>query len=239
MFADPGRYLCVPVSRLFAALLAALLAGVLAGCGGPPSNGEAKKPARQIITDASQATSSARSVRVTGKGTVNNLAVQLDIVDGPGRGGGSITIGGSTVQMVLDRPRFYLKTTPEVVQQLTGSQQAAAQDANRWLQTSASDSSIVTLTPLLDISQLPSTSVAFAGIPTRQRITSFRGHQAIPVADPLGGDTVYVAATGKPYILGIKGAGRTGGSTLSFTDYDHARVPAPPPSAVTLAPPGS
>jgi hypothetical protein len=226
--------------RRAAGLSAAAVAAILAaGCGGTPSNGEAAKPARQILTDASKATGGASSVRVAGKGSVNGLALRVDVVDGRGRGGGTIGIGGSTLQLVLDGPDFFLKTTPEVIQQLTGSQQTANEDANKWLQTSSSNQSVAALLPLLDITKLATTSFSFAGVPTKQAATTFRGQRAIPVVDAQSGDTIYVAATGKPYILGVRGPASSGGSTLDFTDYDRAPIPPAPSGATELVPPGA
>jgi hypothetical protein len=210
----------------------------VAACGGPKSNGEASKSARQIISDASKATGSASSVQVSGKGTVSSTAVQVDVVDGPGRGGGTITVSSEGIQVVLDGKQFYLKTTPGVIQGLTGSQATAAQDANKWLQTSSTNASVAQLLPLLDITKLATTSFVFSSLPTKQPVTTFHGQSAVPVVDPKGGETVYVAATGKPYILGIKGPASNGGSTLVFSDYDHATIPGPPPGAVQLTPAG-
>ena len=43
-----------------------------------------------------------------------------------------------------------------------------------------------------------------------------------------------MAATGKPYVLGLVGAGKKNTGELRFTQYDTAKVPKAPKSSIDL-----
>jgi hypothetical protein len=214
---------------------AALLAGValLAGCGS--GSGESAKSGAQIVKDAQQATASAPSVHVTGSAASTAAPLKLDVVAGQGRGGGTITSGTNTVDLILaNKTVVYLKTSDAAfLASLVGSAATARGDVNRWLQSASTNRTLTGLGQLLDITRLPQ-SMYFTGVPTKQHTTTFAGVSVIPVIDPKGGGTLYVAASGKPYIIGIKGAPKSGGATLTFDHYGVAQVPPPPPNPLVL-----
>lgn len=210
-------------------------AGLLTACGGASSNGEAAKPATQILADTQKATGAASSVHVSGSGTVSNSSLKIDVVAGHSRGGGTITAGGAVLNLILDTPNIFIKANQATIDALTGNAALAHSEADRWLQTSTTDPSIGSLSELLDITKLPKT-FTFGGTPTKKALTTFAGVSAIPLLDPKSGGTLYVASTGQPYILGIKGAPSGGGATLSFDHYNHAKVPGTPPDPIPLSP---
>lgn len=226
-------------SRLARLAGTAVVAAVaLTACGGPGSNGEAAKSAQQIVTDAERATAAAASVHLSGAGTVSNAPLSVNVVAGQHRGGGTISTAGAVVNLILDKATFYLKADAATLRQLTGNAGLANSEANRWLQTSsasgAANQSIGgVFASLLDITKLPG-SFAFGGVPTKQAVTTFHGTSVIPVTDPQSGGTLYAAATGKPYIIAVKGSRASGGATLTFTDYGQAKVPSAPPNPVPL-----
>ncbi|MGI8753468.1 MAG: hypothetical protein ACR2MN_14365 [Acidimicrobiales bacterium] len=209
------------------------VAALLAGCGGPGANGEAGKAAGRIVTDAQKATMSASSVHVSGSGTTTTTPLKLDLIAGPGRGGGTITSGTSVLNLILDKQSIYIKADAATIQSLSGNAATASRDANKWLQTSSTSSGFTGLSQLLDITRLPQ-SFTFGGVPAKQSATTFAGMAVIPVFDPKSGGTLYVATTGKPYIIGIKGAKSNGGATLTFDHYGTAKVPSAPPNPITL-----
>ncbi|MDQ6782017.1 MAG: hypothetical protein M3063_00925 [Actinomycetota bacterium] len=221
-------------ARRTVAAVAPLLiaAALLVGCGGSGSNGESAKNARQIITDAQKATMTASSVHVSGAGSSRNGPIKLDIVAAPSRGGGTIMSGKTVLNLVLEGASIYVKTDAATVQTLSGSAATASTDANRWLQTTSTDSKFTGLSQLLDITKLPQ-DFAFRGVPTKQSATTFAGVAVVPVFDPTSGGTLYVAATGRPYIIGIKGA-TSGGSQLTFDHYGSAKVPPAPANPIML-----
>jgi hypothetical protein len=215
------------------AAVAVLLASValLAGCGS--GSGESAKSGSQIVKDAQQATMSASSVHVSGSAAATATPLKLDLVAGPGRGGGTITSGSNVLNLILNHQNIYIKADAATIRSLTGNAATANADANRWLQTNSTSSAYTGLGKLLDITKLPQ-SVAFTGVPTKQHATTFAGVAVIPVFDPKSGGTLYVATSGKPYIIGIKGAPSAGGATLTFDHYGVAKIPAPPPNPLVL-----
>ena len=208
-------------------------AAVLAGCGGSGANGEAAKSGRQILADAQKATMTAPSVHVAGSGSTTTTPLKLDVVAGPGQGGGTITSGNTVLNLILDKQSIYIKADAATIQSLTGNATTAQSEANRWLQTSSTNSAFAGLSQLLDITKLPQ-SFAFGGVPTKQSATTFAGMAAIPVFDPKSGGTLFVAATGKPYIIGIRGAKSSGGATLTLDQYGKAKVPSAPPNPIAI-----
>lgn len=218
-----------------AAMAAVVLtvAAVVAGCGSSGANGESGKPAGQIVTDAQNATMSAPSVHVSGSASASTTPLKLDVVAAPGRGGGTITSGSTILNLILDGQSIYIKADAPTIQSLTGSAAIAGNEANKWLQTGSTNSAFTGLSQLLDITKLPQ-SFAFGGTPTKQSATTFAGVAVIPVFDPKSGGTLYVAATGKPYIIGIRSAKSTGGATLTFDRYGAAPVPSAPPNPIML-----
>ncbi len=209
------------------------VAALLTGCGGSGANGESGKTGAQIVTDARQATMSASSVHVSGSGTTTSTPLKLDVVAGPGQGGGTITSGNTSLDLILNKQDIYIKADAATIQSLTGNASTAAVEANKWLQTTSTNSAFAGLSQLLDITKLPQ-SFTFGGVPTKQSATTFAGVAVIAVFDPKSAGTLYVATTGKPYIIGIKGAKSSGGATLTFDHYGAAKVPAVPPNPIML-----
>ncbi|MDQ6840360.1 MAG: hypothetical protein M3137_19005 [Actinomycetota bacterium] len=212
-----------------------IAATVLAGCGGAGSNGETAKAARQIVTDAQKATMGAPSVHLSGSNSSTSSPLRLDVVAGPSRGGGTITSGRTVLNLILDRANLFIKADAATIQSITGNAATARADANRWLRTSSASDNFTGLSQLVDITRLPQ-SFTFSGSPTKQAPTMFDGMKVVPLFDPASGGTLYVAATGKPYIIGIKGATSKGGATLTFDHYGTAKVPSAPPNPITLNP---
>lgn len=209
------------------------VAALLTGCGGSGANGESGKAGAQIVTDARKATMAASSVHVSGAGTTTSTPLKLDVVAGPGQGGGTITSGNTGLDLILNGQSIYVKADAATIQSLTGNAATAAGEANKWLQTTSTNSAFAGLSQLLDITKLPQ-SFTFGGEPTKQSATTFAGVAVIPVFDPKSGGTLYVATTGKPYIIGIKGAKSSGGATLTFDHYGTAKVPPAPPNPIML-----
>ncbi len=68
----------------------------------------------------------------------------------------------------------------------------------------------------------------------RGATTSFHGAPAIPLRDQGAKDgALYVAATGRPYILGLVTGGQDSG-TILFSDWNTAKVPAAPSGAINI-----
>ena len=200
--------------------------------GGSHGNGEAIKPASQVLSDAEQASAAASSARISGNITSNGTQIQLQVVDGHNRGGGTVGVNGATFQTVLDGQEVYLKA--DAATWTKSANTAVAQLlANRWLKTTTSDQNFSSFAKLLDISQLV-TNLKASGTVTKEATTKVDGISVIPLKDngPSGG-TLDVATTGAPYIIAVSGGGRDQG-ILRFDEYGSARVPAVPTGAINL-----
>ena len=116
----------------FGAVLAVVV--FLSACGGGShGNGEATKPASQVLSDVEQASAAASSARISGNVTSNGTQIQLQVVDGHNRGGGTIGVNGVTFQTVLSGQEVYLKA--DVVTWTKSVNASVAQLlANRWLE---------------------------------------------------------------------------------------------------------
>jgi hypothetical protein len=211
--------------------LAVLVAG-LAGCGGAtPGNGEAAKSAEQIYKDASASTAALPSLKVSGTLVSGENTLALDLDAGRSSGGGTLTIDGSPLEVVVDGTALYLKGADEAWDKLTGSSAAGAALGGKWLQTETTDQGFGNLAALVNVSKLV-TSFKPEGAVAKSKPGHYEGHPAIGVVDKGGSrGTLYVATTGKPYILGITG---DGDGNIDFGDYGTATIPAAPTHAEPL-----
>jgi hypothetical protein len=200
--------------------------------GGSHGNGEATKPANQVLSDAEQASAAASSARIGGNRTSSGTQIQRQVVDGHNRGGGTIGVDGATFQIVLDGQEVYLKADAAT---WTKSINASAAQllANRWLKTTTSDQNFSSFAKLLDISQL-FTNFKASGTITKEAATKVNGISVVPLKDNgHSGGTLDVASTGVPYIISISGGGQNQG-ILHFDEYGSASVPAVPAGAIDL-----
>ncbi len=94
----------------------------------------------------------------------------------------------------------------------------------------ASLTSGLSLSTLLDkaIAYVPTT----AGSGTLLKATQFKGQPAWSVHG-VGGYTVYMARTGKPYLLGLTASN---GRSIRFSEWNTATVPGPPPASLIVTP---
>src|SRR5579862_6674590 len=94
------------------ALAVLVLAGaILAGCGdGATSNGEASKPAAQVVHDAVAAATAAKGVHVSGSIESGGESLTLDFHIDEGTGGaGSMTEQGLAFRFVRVGAKAYIK----------------------------------------------------------------------------------------------------------------------------------
>lgn len=218
------------VSAAFA--LAACSSGEGPSSSAPGGNSEATKTPLQILKDAEQATGGASSVHISGRGTTGGTPVQLDIVDGQGRGGGTITENGMSFQTVLDGKTVYLKADAATWTKAANAT-AAKLLADKWIKTTTDNQDFSDLAGILDISQFVS-SLNQSGNLTKGNVTSVDGVPVVPVTDHgSDGGTLYVANKGTPYIIALAGTGSDKGK-IYFTQYNTARIPPDPSGAVDL-----
>lgn len=219
--------------RAPATLLATV--AVLAGCGGAKSNGEASKPALQVVQDAVAAAKSASGVHVSGRivSGSDHLTIDLHIVEGEG-GVGTITEQGLSFQFVRLADRAYIKGTDAFYKKFAGA--AAAQLLHdRWLAADATKGQFAALTGLTDLGKL---------IPrildTREKLANkgertVKGKKVVAVQDVTKGGTLYVAATGSPYPLELVKTGGSEPGDVTFGEWNKTVSITAPKGAIDLA----
>jgi hypothetical protein len=197
------------------------------------SSGEAAKTAQQILVDARVATTSATSVRVAGSVGQGASATTLNVVAGHSEGGGLIGVGGATFNVIIHATKVYLKAD-EATWTKEANAAVAGLLANRWLQTTTADKDFANFVQLLEVPSLTKGLLSPSGQVVKGKMTTYNGTPAIPLVDKgKSGGTLYVAATGSPYVLGLVGSASNPGS-IRFTQYNTVKVPAAPSGAVNL-----
>ena len=230
---DAGMFQARRIIRL--AAVATLGVSLLGACGGgsASANGEASKPADQILKDAQAATGSASTVHITGSIDTGGNRVQLDVVADHTRGGGVITEAGMVFDTVLLGKTVYLKADAQTWTK-AANPSVARMLADKWLKTTTNNQSFNEFTTLLDISKLVS-NLTSSGKLVKGSATVVDGVKVMPITDTgSDGGTLYVALTGSPYIVAVRGP-TAGSGSIHFGAYNSAKVPAPPAKAIDLS----
>lgn len=221
-------------TRLLAPLV--LTAALLAGCGGgAKSNGEASKPAAQVVKDAVAAAGAASGVHVSGTivSGSDHLTLDLHIVSGKG-GTGTITEQGLAFQFVRLGNKAYIKGTDAFYKKFAGA--AAAQLLHdRWLMANATSGQFSSLTALTDIGKLIAQVLTTHDTLVNKGEQTVNGQKVVAIHDATKGGTLYVAATGKPYPLEIVKTGGTEPGDVTLADWNKTVAVTAPKDAIDLS----
>jgi hypothetical protein len=214
----------------------AMALGMATPASAASSNGVDNKSASQIVTAASAATGAAKSFTFGGttqqSGTTTNLKVS---VSSSGKGQGTITISGQPVKLIKIGNTVYFSSTKAFWNKAAGTG-AGSLFGTRWVAVPSTDSDFAGINTLLDESQVASqfsdtSNTTF----TKGKTSTINGQAVIAVNGKDSGDstggTVYVATTGKPYIVRVTG----GGSSLTFSNYNQPVNPSVPPNSINIS----
>lgn len=221
-----------PATPLVRLLLLGMLStmAVLAGCSSS-GNGEASKSASKILSDAERATQSASSVHVSGRFRSNGDTIAIDFVDSSKRSGGTISDDGATFDVILSGKTAYIKGSKATMTKVSGA--AAGQLlGGRWLQTTVGTKDFGNLTAIFKLSDLIN-SIQPHGKLRKDPVTTVNGHSVIGLTDTVLKGTLYVATTGRPYMIKLVG-GTKGPGSITFDQFGSAEPPAIPSGAVNL-----
>jgi hypothetical protein len=214
-------------------LIGAAIVVALAGCGGSSSNGEAKKPATQVVADAQKAALAASSVHVVGTITDNGQPLEVDLILVKGKGGkGSLNENGLKFELVRIGNDAYIKGTDAFLRKFAGAQ-AATLFHDKWLKGSAQSGELAALTPLTDANQLFKAALGQHGRLANKGETDYRGDTVVEIDDTTQGGTLYVAAKGDPYPVALKGTAKQG--SVAFDDWNADATVEAPKGAVDLS----
>lgn len=210
-------------------LLAALLATVLAGCGSKGGsaadskpNGEAGKPARQVLDDAVAALKAAPSARAKGTASAGNIDLSFA---GTAVSGTISQAKGGPLQLVSDGSSVYVKGDAAFYQQFAGPD-ATKVIGDKWIKAGANafgGLSSFTLASLADSLGKPKK------LSDKTSTTVVNGQQAVVLTDDGDGSTVSVALTGDP--LPLRVTNKAQNSQIDLTGYGSTRADAPPPAS--------
>jgi len=212
-----------------------------AGARSTSGNGEASKDVATIVADAEAATASASTVRISGTIDEDGNRTSLNIVSSDGSGAGVMFQAGKRFQLVVHPPDLYLKAPASTWRALSEGQGEDASTVNavaqlfggKWVRMSTANEEFGSLAKLFDISTFNDDSDDLSSV-RKLPVTTFHGARAIPLHNDAKQSTVYVAATGKPYVLGVTSNGTSAGSIV-FSEYDTAKVPPAPKHSIDLS----
>jgi hypothetical protein len=190
----------------------------------PSSTGIEALSAAKILDRAIRTTKTATSVRVTGSDRDHGDTVSVDLrFAGRHRASGHIRLNRQRVDVVRIRSAVYVSGNARFWRSSTGEQDVSP-FTGKYLKTSTHDKDFGDLLSLVRLPDLLADVADPTGQVAKRTRTTYHGTPAIPLVDE-GSGTLYVAATGKPYVLAL----RTDGERLEFTDYGRkVAVHAPP-----------
>jgi hypothetical protein len=217
-----------------------LLAGILvvvalavAGCGGgTPSNGEAKKPAEEVLADAAKAVAAAKSLRMSGSVNARGNPIRLDISAAKGKGTkGSIRLGGNDVQLIIIGNDGYMKAPASFWSSLGVKGKSLAQlGAGRWLKFPADSPQFQPIVAFSDPTALFEQLKKSSGSLTNSGATTYKGQKVVALDYNAQNETLYVAATGKPLPVAL--TNWLSGNALDFSDWNKPVALVPPKNVV-------
>jgi hypothetical protein len=228
----PPDVTVAPIARRFPIGLLAV-AAVLAGCGGSKSNGEAAKPAAEVLTDAKTAAAGAKGVHVAGSITDAGQALTLDLDLARGRGGkGKMSESSLAFEIIRVGDKAYIRGSDAFLRKFAGS--AGAQLLHgKWLEGSATKGDLAALAPLTDIVKLLNGALAAHGKLRNAGEQQYKGQKVVAIKDSARHGTLYVAATGKPYPVAIVGGADQG--TVTFDSWDESVSISAPKGAIDMS----
>jgi hypothetical protein len=222
--------------RSFLAGIVLALALVAAGCGGgssnttttngttnASSNGEASKPAVQVLADAVKAADSASSLHMSGNVSSGKNPVGIDLSIAKGNGAtGSMTINGKKVDLVIVGSNGYMKGDGSFWTQFGGAAGATIAQLlqGKWLKFPVNNAQFH---PIIAFS---SAKALFDKLKSgadkhlqNSGVTTYKGQSVVALDDGAKNGTLYVAATGTPYPVALVKTGSDGG-TITFSAWN-------------------
>jgi hypothetical protein len=197
----------------------------LAACGaggdsGSSDNGEASRPAEQILKDSVAALRTAETVHMVGELPAAEENVGLDLhLDRSGKVQGTMTLGTVTAGLVVTGGRTYLKGRGFFAKY--GSDQAASAFGDHWVAMPAGPGPgtdiVQVLSDFTDFNKLADVLASPTGGAVTKGATNTVDGRSV-VALRASDSTLYVATTGRPYPVELKPD--AGSKPLHFMSWD-------------------
>ncbi len=231
-----GNHVRLRTTRLVGALIGV---GAAVAAFAPPAGALAPK---QLVRRAISATETASAFSFSGRlhegKTTISLRISSDIENGEGEG--SITIDRGTAEVLLVSGTVYLKAD-NTFWRVEAGQSSAKALAGRWVSTSATSANGKQLANFVSggtflkavfNSNLAQSRFTVAGTAEvdGQRATVIEGYDT----KTKSGGRIYVAKSGKPYILKLVSQSRSGNGTITFSQFNQPVNPIAPSGAINL-----
>jgi hypothetical protein len=215
-----------------------LTAVLLAGCGSSDKsakpNGEASKPAAQVLADANKAATNASSAHVSGSIRSDGTPITLDLTTARGKGAkGSMATSGLKFDLIRIGDTLYIRGSDEFLKRFAGP--AAQLLHDKWLKASATKGRLKSLAPLTSLGAL------FAGISSQHgKLVNdgkkkYKGADVVVIRDTSDDSKLYVAATGKPYPVALSGGKQDQSGTITFDDWNKSVSLSAPSGAIDIS----
>jgi hypothetical protein len=209
---------------------------VVAACGGssgPSSNGVETKSPDGIVTAATSAVGSARSVHVAGNVMNGGSRITLDLSLVNGRGGrGSMAENGLSFQVVAVGDEVYINGTIAFWEKFAGDS-AAQLLWGKWIKAPAGGD-LASLATLTDLQKLFRQMLSSHGRLAKGSIATVHGQRVITVKDITNGGTMYVATTGEAYPIEVVENGSNGGRIV-FDRFNQPVTLTAPSNAIDIS----
>jgi hypothetical protein len=182
--------------------------------------------ASQIMTAVQKAEASTSGVHLTGRISQSSTTVSfvLDLT-GAGNGKGTFRQSGQTVRVEKMGRNIYVQAGTAFWRS-NGAGANAARMGGKWIEAPASNANFASLAQFLGLSRLTTQLFPAGSTPVKKTTTAkVDGHRVVLVVGraTAGGrtetTTLYVAATGKPYVLKALASSSGDVGVLSFTHY--------------------
>jgi hypothetical protein len=230
-----------------------VLAAVLfaAGCGGggggggggsssaAQASGEAAKPANQVVADASKAASDASSFHMSGQihSSGKLIGVDLSLVRGKGMTG-TVTVGGAKVELVLVGNDGYMRASSTFWKRYAGQAGGPGLTqllADKWIKFPGKGAQLGSLTGPLSAKSLFKSLIASHGKLENKGETTYNGQNVVAIHDITKNATLYVAAKGAPYPVGLIKAGGRDAGTVAFDHWNEPPTLTAPKGALDFS----
>jgi hypothetical protein len=208
--------------------------GSPAGAAAP--NGISSKSAAQIVSTAIKTSAAASSFSVDGSVTQSGSTVSLDLsVSSSGRSEGT-TIDGGTAHVVELGPVAYFKADNSFWSQ-NGNTADAQLLAGKWVYGPISSSTFSSFKSFLSPRQIIGSFFSGGQGPFKKGGTSSIGGQAVIGIIGKGSNqngTLFVATTGKPFVVKLQAKASSGSGAITFSRYNRPVRPSKPAGAINL-----
>jgi hypothetical protein len=204
--------------------------------------GAATSKANSLVAKAIAASEAAQSVRVSGKVSQGKETISLNVqASNDAKGQGSIGINGAVANVIRLGARIYFSANKSFWTENGGAAAASLFDG-KWVFTKATSSDGQSLAEFMDLTSL--LHEVFGGNLSSAKFTVGKNTTVNGVAvSTINGrsskgaseGTLYVARSGKPYVIELKGSGASSGNgSLIFSAYNQSVNPVAPKNAINL-----